>query len=148
MNGREKLIDLLNDGCNSCEKAGDKSITEFLADYLIENGVVLVDTNCVKRENLPLIQQAFNMTFDELAQLVEAKQSGKFAELPCKIGDMVYSIWQDDDGNLQIDETEIVDVSIHKIWVNGGGFDVDCLGKSDFLSREDAEKEISRRCKR
>lgn len=68
--------------------------------------------------------------------------------LPCKVGDMVYSIWQDDDGNLQIDETEIVDVSIHKIWVNGGGFDVDCLGKSDFLSREEAEKEISRRCKR
>lgn len=68
--------------------------------------------------------------------------------LPCKAGDILYSIWEDDDGNLQIDETEIVDVSIHKIWVNGGGFDVDCLGKSDFLSREDAEKEISRRCKR
>ena len=65
---------------------------------------------------------------------------------PCKVGDMVYSIWQDDDGNLQIDETEIVDVSIHKIWVNGGGFDVDWLGKSDFLSREDAEKEIAKRC--
>ena len=106
MNGREKLIDLLNDGCNSCEKAGDKSITEFLADYLLENGVTI---------------------------------------LPCKVGDMVYSIWQDDYGNLQIDETEIVDVSIHKIWVNGGGFDVDCLGKSDFLSREEAEKEIERR---
>lgn len=65
--------------------------------------------------------------------------------LPCKVGDMVYSIWQDDDGNLQIDETEIVDVSIHKIWVNGGGFDVDWLGKSDFLSREEAEKEIEKR---
>lgn len=106
---REKLIELLNDGCNSCEKAGDKSITEFLADYLLENGVTI---------------------------------------LPCKAGDILYSIWEDDDGNLQIDETEIVDVSIHKIWVNGGGFDVDCLGKSDFLRREDAEKEISRRCKR
>lgn len=68
--------------------------------------------------------------------------------LPCKAGDILYSIWEDDDGNLQIDETEIVDVSIHKIWVNGGGFDVDCLGKSDFLSREDAEKEIARRYKR
>ena len=101
MNEREKLIDLINDGCNSCEKAGDKSITEFLADYLLENGVTI---------------------------------------LPCKIGDTVYSIWKDDDGNFQIDETEIVDVSIHKIWVNGGGFDVDCLGKSDFLSREEAEK--------
>lgn len=71
MTQREKLIDLLNDGCNSCEKAGDKSITEFLADYLLANGVIVVDTNSVKRENLPLIQQAFNMPLDELAKIVE-----------------------------------------------------------------------------
>lgn len=65
--------------------------------------------------------------------------------LPCKIGDILYSIWEDDNGVLQIDETEIEDVSTQKIWVNGGGFDVDWLGKSDFLSREEAEKEIERR---
>ena len=110
MNGRKKLIALLDDGCyKACSDASGKKVNEVLADYLLANGVTV---------------------------------------LPCKVGDMVYSIWQDDEGNLQIDETEIDDVSIHKIWVNGGGFDVDCLGKSDFLSREDAEKEISRRCKR
>ena len=110
MNGREKLIALLDDGCyKACSDASGKKVNEVLADYLLENGVTI---------------------------------------LPCKVGDMVYSIWQDDDGNLQIDETEIEDVSTRKIWVNGGGFDIDCLGKSDFLSREDAEKEIARRCKR
>lgn len=106
---REKLIDLLNDGCNSCEKAGDKSITEFLADYLLANGVTV---------------------------------------LPCKVGDTVYSIWEDDDGVLQISEDEVIDVSEKMIWVNGGGFSVDSIGKSDFFSREEAEKEIAERMSR
>ncbi|MEE0982184.1 MAG: hypothetical protein U0K91_10895 [Acutalibacteraceae bacterium] len=110
MNGREKLIDLLDDGCyKACSDASGKKVNEVLADYLLENGVTI---------------------------------------LPCKVGDILYSIWEDDNGVLQIDETEIEDVSTRKIWVNGGGFDIDCLGKSDFLSREDAEKEIARRYKR
>lgn len=106
MNGREKLIALLDNGCyKACSNASGKKVNEVLADYLLENGVTV---------------------------------------LPCKAGDMLYSIWKDDDGNFQIDETEIVDVSIHKIWVNGGGFDVDCLGKSDFLSHKDAEKALAK----
>lgn len=68
--------------------------------------------------------------------------------LPCKAGDTIYSIWQDDEGVLQIDETEVLDVSVKMIWIEGGGFSVDSIGKSDFFSREEAEKEISRRCKR
>lgn len=65
--------------------------------------------------------------------------------LPCKIGDTLYSIWQDDDGEYQISEDEIFDVSAKMIWVNGGGFDINSLGKSDFLTREEAKKEIERR---
>lgn len=68
--------------------------------------------------------------------------------LPCKVGDILYSIWQDDDGNLQIDETEVLDVSVKMIWIEGGGFSVDSIGKSDFLSREEAEKEIAERMHR
>ena len=66
--------------------------------------------------------------------------------LPCKIGDTLYSIWQDDDGEYQISEDEIFDVSAKMIWVNGGGFDINSLGKSDFLTREEAEKAIAERC--
>lgn len=106
MNGRKKLIALLDDGCyKACSDKSGKKVNEVLADYLLANGVTV---------------------------------------FPCKVGDTVYSIWEDEEGVLQIDEAEIVDVSIHKIWVNGGGFDVDCLGKSDFLSREEAEKALAK----
>lgn len=107
MNGRKKLIALLDDGCyKACSDASGKKVNEVLADYLLANGVTV---------------------------------------LPCKVGDMVYSIWQDDDGNLQIDETEVLDVSVKMIWIEGGGFSVDSIGTSDFFSREEAEKEIERR---
>ena len=77
MTERERLIELLmrgereaeNIGFFNCRKSEKK--TEYIADFLFENGVVLVDTNCVKRENLPLIQQAFSMPLDELAKIVE-----------------------------------------------------------------------------
>lgn len=69
----------------------------------------------------------------------------KMIEVPCSIGDTVYSIWEDDEGVLQIDEAEVLDVSAKMIWINGGGFDVNNLGKSDFLSREEAEKAIKER---
>lgn len=67
--------------------------------------------------------------------------------LPCKVGDTLYSIWQDDDGEYQISEDEIFDVSAKMIWVNGGGFDINSLGKSDFLTREEAEKALAERSK-
>ena len=91
MNGREKLIELIKAGGKLAVEENHKYIQEFVknhgrynsktdnnvpfeeivADYLLANGVILVDTNCVKRENLPLIQQAFNMPLDELAKIVE-----------------------------------------------------------------------------
>jgi len=58
--------------------------------------------------------------------------------LPCKVGDTVYSIWEDDEGVLQIDEIEVLDVSVEEIWVNE-------IGVAVFPTREEAEKEIERR---
>ena len=110
MTERNRLLQLIEQAEEKFPTMGNlvfkMTVEEYVADCLIENGVVI---------------------------------------LPCKVGDTVYSIWEDDDGNLQIDEAEIVDVSIHKIWVNGGDFDVNCLGKSDFLSREEAEKALKER---
>lgn len=94
MNEREKLIELLkaggklaveenhkyiqefvkNHGKYNSKTDNNFSFEEFVADYLLENGVVLVDTNCVKRENLPLVQQAFNMPLDKLAEIVSAQK--------------------------------------------------------------------------
>ena len=89
MTQREKLIELLERltrfcisraTCQFCKYRNNAPfcINEAIADHLIENGVVLVDTNSVKRENLPLIQQAFGMPLDELAEVVkEGLQNNK-----------------------------------------------------------------------
>ena len=46
MNGREKLIDLLDDGCyKACSDASGKKVNEVLADYLLENGVTILPCN-------------------------------------------------------------------------------------------------------
>ena len=95
-------------------------------------------TNCIHKDVCYKIEH-YGRDLDSNEPCDHFRDSTKMIEVPCAIGDTLYSIWEDDDGNLQIDETEIVDVSIHKIWVNGGGFDVDWLGKSDFLNREEAE---------
>ena len=93
MTEREKVMELL---CKAplCSYAFGEQFSngtiEKIASYLLENGVVVVDTNNVKRENLPLIQQAFSMPLDELAQLVEAKQAGRIAERPCKVFDKTF----------------------------------------------------------
>lgn len=42
MNGREKLIALLDDGCyKACSDASGKKVNEVLADYLLANGVIV-----------------------------------------------------------------------------------------------------------
>ena len=61
---------------------------------------------------------------------------------PCKIGDIIYSIWEDDEGVLQIDEIEVLDVSAQKIWIGGGYFGYDEIGKNVFLTCEEAERTI------
>lgn len=126
MNEREKLIELLKAGGKLAVKENHKYIREFVKNH---------GRYTSKTDN--------NVSFDEI--VADYLLANGVTVLPCKAGDILYSIWEDDDGNLQIDEAEIVDVSIHKIWVNGGGFDIDCLGKSDFLSREDAEKALKER---
>lgn len=78
---RQKLIELLKSS-KLCSKRFDDQYSDgtiaIIANHLLENGVILVDTNSVKRENLPLIQQAFGMPLDELAEVVkEGLQNNK-----------------------------------------------------------------------
>lgn len=136
MTERKRLIKLLNDGCyKACSDASGKKVNEVLADYLLANGVVVVDTNSVKRENLPLIQQAFNMSLDEFAELIAAKQAGKIVELSCKVGDKVYQL--DTEGKIYESKiTEIIygtkDIAFGEI----------AIGRTIFLTKEEAEKAL------
>lgn len=62
------------------------------------------------------------------------KDRNKFVELPCKVGDTVY----------QTDGTRIYENKIERIIfdTNNIGFDETSIGKSIFLTREEAEQAL------
>lgn len=141
MTERERLIEILlqiyTENVNLVFYFTDNE-AEVVADHLLENGVILVDTDSVKRENLPLIQQAFNMPLDELAELVKAKNEGKIIELPYKIGDTVYRI-----NSMFIPEYEdgvITEIKEHTKVVQSTLQRSDIAIYDVYLSYEEAEK--------
>ena len=87
------------------------------------------------------------------------KERSRFVELPCKIGDTVYSVVQCDDG-LSIYEIEVGHISVSlsilddfppyavgKVKPDGGGFifDLEEIGKTVFLTRAEAKKALAER---
>ena len=99
---RDRLIELLHEANNIVKRNGFDYNANVMADYLIKNGVVV---------------------------------------LQCKIGDTVYQT----DG-IRIYELEVFDVSIRKnkpyYETESVDFDEDAIGKTVFLTREDAEKAL------
>lgn len=65
------------------------------------------------------------------------KDHNSFVDLPCKVGDMVY----------QTDGIRIYENKIERIIfdTNNIGFDETSIGKSIFLTREEAEKALKER---
>lgn len=150
MTERERLLQLIEEAEEKFPNMGDlvfkMAVEEYVADHLLENGAVFVDTNCVKRENLPLIQQAFNMPLDELAQLVDAKQSGRIAELPCKVGDTIYTKYK---YSFKVESIEILkDKKVFRCGNDGTddytAFYEDEIGTEVFLTREEMEKALAK----
>lgn len=73
------------------------------------------------------------------------KESSRFVELPCKVGDTIY--W-----NLlgKTVEDEIMSITIYKNVIRvslgkGISFDIEDIGRMLFLSREEAEQELKER---
>lgn len=68
--------------------------------------------------------------FDRLRELAEADKDGRVVVLPCKVGDTVYILRRAFDGADVVGETEL--------WWD----DIPQLGKTVFLTREEAERAI------
>jgi hypothetical protein len=80
---------------------------------------------------------------EELADLIEAKKEGRLVVLPCNPGDMVYRIVWWGKRNVDIRERRVSSVEYNAAgeWViHSTGSDV--LGKTVFLTREEAEKAL------
>lgn len=76
------------------------------------------------------VVSAFGVPAERLRELAEADKAGRLVVLPCKVGDTVYTLLRTFDGADVVGETEL--------WWT----DIPQLGKTVFLTREEAEKEL------
>ena len=79
--------------------------------------------------------------YNRLAELEDKIEQGTLIELPCKVGDKIYQT----DG-FRIYESMIVEITFYKqkmIFVTENvAFDERAIGKSIFLTREEAERAL------
>jgi hypothetical protein len=90
---------------------------------------------------------------DKMADYKRAEEQGRLIMLPCKVGDTVYCTIYDEYGIAPIDKGTVYAVSINgqTNWFSvqyksGLRYDYtwDDLGKTVFLTREEAEKELEK----
>lgn len=77
-----------------------------------------------------LAGQCLKVEPGRLRELAEADRDGRLVVLPCKVGDTVYILHRTFDGADVVGETEL--------WWT----DIPQLGKTVFLTREEAEKAL------
>ena len=154
---KERLVQLINSyPCMStAEDNFLESISADLADYILANGVVVVDTHIVSPKNLPLITHIAGYPIDEVISLMEAKEAGRIAELPCAVGDDIYWVYYKraeikryivrSINIIVLDNHITTTIQFHE--PNGYRefhyqFSPDCFGKTVFLTKEEAEKAL------
>lgn len=88
------------------------------------------------------IQEAF----EKLAHYEDLEEQGRLIELPCKVGDTVWSTrwWDNKKISKKIDgETWYRDIFQHKITKEKFSlYDLDKIGKDVFLTKEEAEEKL------
>lgn len=67
-------------------------------------------------------------------------------DLPCKVGDTVYFVYSNENGYL-FEEAVVTEVSTERIWISDRRyyFNYDDIGKTVFLTPEEAEKALEER---
>lgn len=87
------------------------------------------------------LRHHYNEIFDRLQEYEAAEENNQIIVPPCKVGDTVYET----DG-IRIYELTILDISLHKnkpyYETESLDFDDYAIGKSIFLTREEAEKAL------
>ena len=149
--------------CDSCEQKMDKQCTfDECRASLIKRLAAYEDTNLTPEEvtaaklalmgkTLAEITEFEGVPIDRLRTLAEADKKGRVVVLPCKVGDMVYfvnakHIIEFTVVGYAVDETGISWVYSEHVDKTGHTyertFSPDRIGKTTFLSREEAEKAL------
>lgn len=149
MTQKERLVQLIIDSVNGCAR----NWAEVIADHLLANGVVVIDTDVVSMKNRPLISSVASLPIDEVIDLVKAKEEGRLIVPPCKVGSKVYFA---DNEHHSAFIGNIVSYSLDAahLWFNchyecglNIWHPIEDFGKTVFLTREEAEKALAERSK-
>ena len=107
----------------------------------VERSKLEIEAGCVKA-----IARTYGIDINRLRKFAEADRDGRVLILPCKVGDMAYWIH-----NGVITGCHVYRIQVNrkgtfvflKSTISHGGFRTDaCLGKTVFLSCEEAEKAL------
>ena len=86
------------------------------------------------------------LPIDRLRELAEADKNGRVVVLPCKVGDTVWRIVRDGEPHITRDEVRDMyfadDMTLCVELVGGRVTFTEKFGKTVFLSREEAEKDL------
>lgn len=85
---------------------------------------------CAEAREAGKVLSSCDISFGRLAELLTADSAGRLVVLPCKVGDTVYILRRTFDGADVVGETEL--------WWT----DIPQLGKTVFLTHEEAEKAL------
>ena len=130
----------MNWNCDGFPACGEKAVYDRLAAYEdtgLEPEEIVKIREDVENGYMKSTARRYGVPVDRLRELAQADREGRCVVLPCKIGDTVYSIRHervpDDDYRMSFHiEMRIVSQKF-------GLIHADCIGKSVFLTREEAE---------
>ena len=101
---------------------------------------------CAEAREIEETISSYDYSISRMVELMKADKDGRVLILPCKVGDMAYWVH-----NGVITGCHVYRIQVNrkgtfvfpKSTISHGGFRIDaCLGKTVFLSREEAEKAL------
>ena len=135
---RDRLIELIS----QIQYMG--GLESRLADHLLENGVVVLDTKIVTPQNRPLITQIAGMPINDVLDLLRAKKEGRLIVPPCKVGQ---TVWYVDDFTEEIEECKVYGFNVVNgklsLLVDNGEFK--CITRKWHNTKEEAEEKLRER---
>lgn len=143
----ERCTIRLKTGEARCSQLDGNVVVERLAAYE-ETGLTPEKIKAPFTEDtmINLAAQALGVEPSRLRELAEADKDGRCVVLPCKVGDTVWRIVRDGEPHITRDEVRDMyfadDMTLCVELVGGRVTFTEKFGKTVFLSREEAEKDL------
>lgn len=102
-----------------------------------EKNTIIIPNSFISSDDCAEKYEQVAEWLEELKAFKDAEEQGLLVRLPCKVGDMVYKLWYYDGKPYKIQQHVIRTLS-----ELCGIMEAKKLGKSVFLTREEAEKKL------